>query len=99
MTAPTRAEVVKGLDLLRDAIDAGRIPVPSPCWPLVIHAAHPGELVAVARTLGLGGSGAEVAEEEDGSEWLRLRGYVGGVLVEVTADARARILDAPGGAR
>jgi hypothetical protein len=98
MSALTPAEAAKALRELADRVEAGEAGLAlSPHWPLVFRAgdAHdPAGLAAAGRSLGVEDPAVEWALEEDGTEWLRLRGHAGGVAVEVTADVSARVPDA-----
>jgi hypothetical protein len=86
-----RAAFVKGLHRIADAIEAGEsVPLPSFAWVMVFHAGpcDPAGVEAIARSLGVeDGSTELLAEEEGGLGWLRLRGHVAGVPVQVTGDA------------
>jgi hypothetical protein len=90
----TRAEVAKGLHALAGAIEADEsIPLPASCWPLTFHAPEGTSAETVARSLGVTDWLRGGAEEEDGSSWEWLTGYVGGVHVRITADAGPVLLD------
>jgi hypothetical protein len=92
MTA-TPAEAACGLRLLAAAIEARKLPPPAAHWHLVFRLGDLTGLDAAAASLGVTGGQVAIAAEEDGTPWLRLRGLVGGVGVELTADASARVLD------
>jgi hypothetical protein len=100
MTALTPAEAAKALRHLADRIEADpAIPPLSSCWPLVFHVTDcqtSFSLAAIGRSLGAEDTEIGFGEEEDGTFWLRLRGHVGGVAVEVTADVSEQASDAPG---
>jgi hypothetical protein len=96
MSAPTPAEVAKGLRELADRVELTGL-VPSPNWPLVFRApdrvCKPEGVQAVAESLGVAGGETEGLTEEDGLFWYRLRGHVGAVVVDVTADGGPVLLD------
>lgn len=96
MTA-TRTEVIDGLQRIVDGLRADEsVPLPAACWAMPFRAdvvCDEAGLAAIGRSLGAELGELERLEEEDGLPWLRLRGHVRGVLVEVTADARPVLLD------
>jgi hypothetical protein len=92
MSAPTAAEAAKGLRAIADWVElTGQ--VPSENWPLVFRA--PGdvrtasEVMEVARSLGAELGELQDCREEPDLYWIRFRGHVHGVTVDVTADGCA----------
>jgi hypothetical protein len=92
MNAPTAAEVAEGLHEIADAVKRTGL-VPSSNWPLVFRA--PGgvttasEVMEVARSLGAELGELQDCREEPDLYWIRFRGHVHGVTVDVTADGDA----------
>jgi hypothetical protein len=88
-----RAEVVEGLRQLAGRLEADEsTPLPANCWPLTFRAPE-----SVSDAAGLARLAASLGVEdgrlqEDGCS-ARVRGHVGGVPVEITADITARLLD------
>jgi hypothetical protein len=89
VSAPTPAEAAKGLRELADAVEQTGL-VPSESWPLVFRAPEDvrtaSEVVEVARSLGAELGEIQDCHEEPDLYWIRFRGHVHGVTVDVTAD-------------
>jgi hypothetical protein len=89
VTAPTPAEVAKGLRELADRVEITGL-LPSPSWPLTFRTpadvCTPAGVEAAARSLGVQDGTMQGAEEEDGYFWYRLRGHAGAVVVDVTTE-------------
>jgi hypothetical protein len=70
---------------------------PSQNWPLVYRAPDdvctPEGVKAFAASLGIENGELSGEREEDGLFWFRLRGHVGGVAVDVTAEGGPPLLD------
>jgi hypothetical protein len=99
MNAPTRAEWVRDMRYITDRIEADEsIPLPAWCWALPFRAGALDRegLKAIGASLGAEDVTVEDLGEEDCLSWYRLRGHVGAVPVEVTADGGPVLLDPPG---
>lgn len=92
MTA-SRAAYLDGMQEVLDRLRANpSIPLPPSCWALPFRAVNLDQAMAIAAALGITGRDVTSCPDEAGS-WLRLRGRVGGVAVEVTAQAEPVLAD------
>ena len=92
MSAPTPADAAKGLRALADCVEVTGL-VPSANWPLVFRAPEDvrtaSEVMEVARSLGAELGELQDCREEPDLYWVRFRGHVHGITVDVTADGCA----------